>query len=43
MSKAKGVLAIIEEYGPDMPVGCLEHGMWLANKLIQKVENVEKE
>ena len=43
MSKAKGVLAIIEEYGPDMPDECLEHGRWLANKLIKKAENVEKE
>lgn len=43
MSKAKGVLAIIEEYGLDMPEECLEHGRLLAKKLIKKVEDVEKE
>ena len=42
MSKAKGIAAIIEEYGPDMPQESQEHGKWLASKLIQKIEKLEK-
>lgn len=43
MNKAKGVAAIIEEYGPDMPEESLECGRRLANQLIQKIEKLEKE
>lgn len=42
MNKAKGVLAIIEEFATDMPAECFEHGKYLANKLIEKVEALEK-
>lgn len=42
LSKARGIAAIIEEYGPDMPEESLEHGRWLSKKLIEKVESVEK-
>lgn len=41
MNKAKGVLAIIEEYGTDMPEECLEEGRRLANSLIKKIEKLE--
>lgn len=43
MSKAKGVAAIIEEYGPDMPEECLENARQLANQLIRKIEKLEAE
>jgi len=42
MNKAKGVLAIIEEYGTDMPEECLEEGRKLANNLIKKIEKMEE-
>lgn len=41
MSKAKGVAAIIEEYGTDMPGECLENARRLTNQLIKKIEEME--
>lgn len=42
-AKAKGVAAIIEEYAPFMTEQNLEHGRWLAEKMMKKIDEIEGE
>ena len=40
--KARGIELIISEYEDEMPVECIEHWRWCVNKLVSKIEKLEK-